>query len=98
MFGNIDSILLNLHIHLNLINMQSEQESNKNQKLASSKFELAMQYFSNLNPATAIRILRRWIAQDPLLLEALMKLGYNKHCHLLTPIQVRTIHDHLGKP
>jgi len=78
--------------------MQTNQESRENNKRALSKSELSMQYNSTSLQATANRILRRWISQDPDLLKALKEKNYNKHCHLLTPIQVETIYDHLGKP
>ena len=78
--------------------MRNDQEPKKSETRAKSKTEVATDYNPDSNQSTAVRILRRWISQDPNLLEALAKIGYSKHCHLLTPIQVRTIHDHLGKP
>lgn len=75
--------------------MQIDLESKKRVK---SKSELATKYNPDSNQSTAERILRRWIAQDQDLLHALKEVNYNKHCHLLTPIQVLTIYNHLGKP
>jgi len=87
-----------LHSNLNILIMQNDQEPKKSETRAKTKTEVATGYNPDSNQSTAVRILRRWISQDPNLLEALTKLGYNKYCHLLTPIQVLTIHDHLGKP
>ena len=40
----------------------------------------------------------RFIRRDPELLSALEAIGYRKGIRLYTPLQVRTIVDHMGDP
>jgi hypothetical protein len=63
-----------------------------------TKSELAMLYVVDTLQETAERILRRWIHGNPELMKALQEKNYNKHCHILAPIHVQIIFEHLGEP
>ena len=60
--------------------------------------ELALLYFPNVLPSSASTQLTRFIRRDPELLSALEAIGYRKGIRLYTPLQVRTIVDHMGDP
>lgn len=60
--------------------------------------ELALLYFPNILPASASTQLTRWIRRDEDLLSALEAIGYRKGHRIYTPLQVRTIVDHMGDP
>jgi hypothetical protein len=63
-----------------------------------TKTEIAMLYTKGVSPATAVRILRRWINNNEELKKALEQNNYKKHCHILTPKQVQIIFEYLGEP
>jgi hypothetical protein len=69
-----------------------------NEQKSKTKKKLSLDYFSELSPATAARILRRWIAEDEELQNALKAVNYRKNSHWLTPLHVETIYKFLGKP
>jgi hypothetical protein len=75
-----------------------QMKENSNRKRVFSKSELANLYNSDVAQSTAERILRRWIHQDADLMKALQEKNYNKHCHILTPVQVDLIFSYLGEP
>jgi hypothetical protein len=70
----------------------------ENEPMAKTKKELALKYLSKATPETATRILRRWIAEDEELQNALKAVNYRKNSHWLTPLHVETIYKFLGKP
>jgi hypothetical protein len=63
-----------------------------------SKTELALRYNPQTTAKNAVRILRVWIHKNPKLVEELRSANYEETCHLLTPVQIRTIYRHLGVP
>lgn len=63
-----------------------------------TKQELALQYFPQSAPDTAVRHLMRWIARCPPLTEALAQTGYRNRSRFFTRRQVLLIHDFLGEP
>lgn len=60
--------------------------------------ELAMLYFPYILPKSASTRLGVLISLDPELLADMLKAGYRKGQHILTPRQVNIIIDHLGEP
>ena len=69
--------------------------------------ELALLYFPNVLPSSASTQLTRFIRRDPELLgphvdvaqhDIVRAIGYRKGIRLYTPLQVRTIVDHMGDP
>ena len=53
-----------------------------------SKSQLATLYLPHIQPASARRTLRSWIAQNTALQAALAQTGYSEKAILLTPAQV----------
>ncbi len=43
------------------------------------KSELAMMYFPESSPLTALRNLKRWMAEEPQIVQGLKELGYGRH-------------------
>ena len=65
---------------------------------AYTKKELALQYFPDSNPRTAVNHLMSWIRQCSQLWEQLRDTGYSTTSKAFTPRQVRIIVQHLGEP
>lgn len=65
---------------------------------AYSKKELALLYFPDSMPDTAVRHLMSWIRSYSWLCDALLAMGYKTTSKTFTPRQVRTIVDELGPP
>ena len=65
---------------------------------AYSKKELALMYFPDSQPRTAVNHLMAWIRRCCRLWEDLSKMGYNRNSKAFTPRQVRAIVEHLGEP
>lgn len=63
-----------------------------------TKKELALRYFPDSSPRTAVNHLMGWIYRCQSLLEQLEEAGYEKSSKAFTPRQVRLIVNHLGEP
>lgn len=63
-----------------------------------SKSQLAALYLPDIQPASARRTLRCWIAKNTPLQDALAQTGYSEKAILLTPAQVKLIFFFLGEP
>lgn len=63
-----------------------------------TKKELAMNYFPNSLPRTAVNHLMAWIARCPELVDELAHAGYVTNAKSFTPRQVGLIVKHLGEP
>ena len=65
---------------------------------AYTKKELALCYFPNSNPRTAVNHLMSWIQRCTSLWEQLQHMGYIGTSKAFTPRQVRAIVEQLGEP
>ncbi len=65
---------------------------------AYSKKELALLYFPDSMPRTAVSHLMSWIRRCTLLWEQLQTTGYQSTNKTFTPRQVRFIVEQLGEP
>ena len=65
---------------------------------AYTKKELALMYFPDSIPRTAVSHLMSWIHRCTPLREQLQAMGYETSCKTFTPRQVRAIVEHLGEP
>ena len=65
---------------------------------AYTKKELALLYFPDSHPRTAVNHLMSWVRRCPALWQQLQQLGYSLTSKDLTPRQVRAIVEHLGEP
>jgi len=63
-----------------------------------TKHDLALAYFPNLKAPAAERKFRRWINENPYLINRLKKCGYRTFCKTLTPKQLRIVFSVLGPP
>lgn len=63
-----------------------------------SKSQLAALYLPTIQPASARRTLRGWIAKNQELQIALARTGYTEKSILLTPAQVGLFFQYLGEP
>lgn len=63
-----------------------------------SKSQLAALYLPCIQPASARRTLRSWIAKNTKLQAALAQAGYSENAILLTPAQVKLFFKFLGEP
>ena len=63
-----------------------------------SKKELALMYFPDSLPRTAVNHLMAWIHLCTPLWDALQAMGYQKMSKAFTPRQVEAIVAHLGEP
>lgn len=62
------------------------------------RIELAQLYCPDIQPESAWKKLKAWIALKPGLSDHLSELGYNGHTRTFTPAQVRAIVDAIGEP
>lgn len=60
--------------------------------------ELAVLYGPDLKPESATKRLSKWVTVNTNLNLELQQKGWSKGKHLLTPLQVETIVNYLGKP
>ncbi len=65
---------------------------------AYSKKELALMYFPDSMPGTAVKHLMVTIRRNDMLWDELQAMGYNKRRKTFTPREVRAICDWLGAP
>ena len=63
-----------------------------------TKKELALMYFPNSQPRTAVNHLMSWVHRCTQLWAKLQKMGYHPNSKAFTPRQVRAIVEHLGEP
>ena len=63
-----------------------------------TKKELALMYFPDSSPRTAVSHLMAWIRHCTQLWEQLQATGYEPSCKTFTPRQVRAIVEQLGEP
>lgn len=64
-----------------------------------SKSELALHYFRNVSPSSALKSFMRMLNRDKDLMNRLCReTRYHKHAHTLNPRQVELILDKLGEP
>ena len=63
-----------------------------------TKKELALMYFPESNPRTAVNHLMAWIHLCAPLWEELLAMGYHKQSKAFTPKQVKAIVEYLGEP
>ena len=63
-----------------------------------TKKELALMYFSDSNPRTAVNHLMAWIHRCTPLWQQLQQTGYETTSKSFTPRQVKAIVEHLGEP
>lgn len=76
----------------------SEESTTLPRIQAYSKSQLATFYLPHIQPASARRTLRSWIAKNTALQNALARTGYSDKAILLTPAQVGLIFRFLGEP
>ncbi len=62
------------------------------------RIELAQLYCPDIQPESAWKKLKAWIALKPGLSDHLRELGYSGHTRTFTPAQVRAIVDAIGEP
>lgn len=60
--------------------------------------ELALLYFPNNLPASAVSQLKKWIKKNADLLNALVQAGYTSCQKIFTPLQVAILIRYLGEP
>ena len=65
---------------------------------AYSKKELALMYFPDSQPRTAVNHLMAWIRRCTTLWQQLQDMGYQTTCKAFTPREVRVIVNQLGEP
>lgn len=65
---------------------------------AYTKKELALMYFPDSSPRTAVNHLMAWIHRCTPLWEQLQAMDYYPNAKSFTPRQVRAIVEHLGEP
>ena len=63
-----------------------------------TKKELALLYFPDSSPPSAVKHLMQWIKRCDPLWTSLQQTGYSARGKAFTPIQVRAIVDNLGEP
>ena len=65
---------------------------------AFTKKELALMYFPESNPRTAVNHLMAWIRRCTPLWDELLAMGYHVTAKSFTPREVRAIMEYLGEP
>ena len=63
-----------------------------------TKKELALMYFPDSQPRTAVNHLMAWIRRCKQLWHQLQSMGYYPKCKTFTPREVRAIVEQLGEP
>ena len=65
---------------------------------AYTKKELALMFFPDSTPETAVKHLMALIRRNDMLWDELQSIGYYPKCKTFTPRQVQSIVDWLGAP
>ena len=65
---------------------------------AYTKKELALLYFPDSSPRTAVNHLMAWVCRCTQLYRQLLSMGYNRTSKGFTPREVRAIVEQLGEP
>ena len=65
---------------------------------AYSKKELALRFFPDSTPETAVKHLKTMIRSNDMLWDELQAMGYNKRRKTFTPREIKAIFDWLGAP
>ena len=65
---------------------------------AYSKKELALMFFPDSTPETAVKHLKTMIRSNDMLWDELQAMGYNKRRKTFTPREIKAIFDWLGAP
>lgn len=63
-----------------------------------TKKELALRYFPDSTPSTAVNHLMAWVRRCTPLWDALQATGYRPTSKSFTPRQVKSIVEYLGEP
>ncbi len=63
-----------------------------------TKKELALMYFPDSTPRTAVNHLMAWIRRCTPLYQELLSSGYQTYCKGFTPRQMKAIVEYLGEP
>ena len=63
-----------------------------------SKKELALMFFPDSTPETAVKHLMSLIRRNDMLWDELQSMGYNKRRKTFTPREIKAIFDWLGAP
>ena len=63
-----------------------------------TKKELALLYFPDSTPETAVKHLMTMIRSNDMLWDELQEMGYNKRRKTFTPREVQAIFDWIGPP
>ena len=63
-----------------------------------TKKELALLYFPDSTPETAVKHLKTMILSNDMLWDELQAMGYNKRRKTFTPREIKAIFDWLGAP
>ena len=63
-----------------------------------SKKELALLFFPDSTPETAVKHLMSLIRRNDMLWDELQSMGYNKRRKTFTPREIKAIFDWLGAP
>ena len=63
-----------------------------------SKKELALMFFPDSTPETAVKHLMTMIRRNDMLWDELQEMGYNKRRKTFTPREIKAIFDWLGVP
>ena len=63
-----------------------------------SKKELALKFFPDSTPETAVKHLMSLVRRNDMLWDELQSMGYNKRRKTFTPREIKAIFDWLGAP
>ena len=85
-------------INGSIVSVTDYADKSKRAIQAYSKSQLAALYLPHIQPASARRTLRSWIAKNTELQAALTRSGYTGKAILLTPAQVGLFFRFLGEP
>lgn len=78
-------------------NMRTDEDEELEIRMYTKK-ELALMYFPDSYPRTAVNHLMSWIHRCVPLWKTLLAMGYHPTSKSFNPRQVKTIFDYLGEP